>query len=146
MKILLIDNGSPLQEPLRGALRAHTVDVLGYPCVPSILLARAGAAARVILSGSGAPLGVDLAYAKDILAAVRAIRVPVLGIGSGAALLLEAHGGKVKRTGGEFTVKRIPPGWREEGGVFMDDSGNAFVSGRAPEWKAALDGFLSKKL
>ncbi len=148
MRVLVVDNGSGRLAPLREALArlrqgfggqaGFMVEVFGFPFVPSAFASAAAVADRVIVCLDRVPAGIDLPYRDLELAAVAALPVPVLGIGAGAAFLLEAHGGKVRG----LEVRRPPAGWTAEGGTFRDGRGNVALAADA-DWRPALAAFLA---
>lgn len=141
MKVITVDNGSAFLSQVRAALGDMAGEVLGYPFVPGEFAALAAAADAVVLSGAQVPAGVDLPYEEDELKAIAACRKPVLGIGKGAALLLAAHGAKVKAYGGGYEVRRAPEGWSGSGNSWR--RGSALVAELEPQdVPAAVRAFL----
>lgn len=127
MKILLLDNGSSSLSQLRDLLKNHEVVILGFPFVSEILESKAKEVKSLIFSGEGIPAGIELPYRNAQLATLRGLRVPVLGIGYGGALLLEAHGAKIKSAGGTYHIKKAPESWKEENGVWRDGAGKRVI-------------------
>lgn len=141
MRILIVDNGSACLAAVSEALRGEKVGILGYPFVPQEFKERAAEADAVVISGEEVPAGVDLPYEREEVAAIAACTRPTLGIGKGAALVFEAHGGRVKSRAGGYEIKRAPSGWKETDGFWRDRIGNAAVFDLTVI-KASVAGFL----
>ncbi len=127
MKILLLENGSDALLWLRETLRGHTIVEYGYPFVPDGLAKAAIGCDRIIFSAAALPAGIDLPYYKEELQTLRALTIPVLGLGRAGGILLEAYGVKVKMTNVGVDVRTAPVGWKESQGIWKDGDGNCAV-------------------
>jgi|GEM_PF-4668932 len=141
MKILLIDNGSDYLATIVTATESETVAIMGYPFLPSEFKTRSAAADCLVLSGAQVPVGIDLPYQEDELKALKSLTKPVLGIGKGAALLLEAFGGKVRSRDG-YEVKKVPAGFTERDGAWRNDRGLVLIL-EPKDVRTAVSGFLA---
>ena len=142
MKILLIDNGSSFLQELRHLLHSHEITVMGFPFVPELLAKRAAGVKVIVFSGEAIPAGIELPYKSAVLEAFCQLSTPVCAIGYGGALFLEAHGAKIKIANGEYQIKKNPPGWKIEDGVWHDEQGNTVVFDPQPDWKKVVETFL----
>lgn len=143
MRILFLDTGSKYLDACLAALHGHEVYVLGYPNVPEIIRNALPLYERVVFAGDQFPLGIDIPYEKDLMKVLRDISVPVLGIGRGAAVFLESRGAKIRASGGEYQLKKVPEGWSHDDSAWHNRKGDvALLSVNVEAAVAAIKKFV----